>query len=123
MEKDRSTFATSKIDKMKMDKKMRFRMLISVVALAIMGLGADMLKDREVIFPEVSALAVGLWVADKRIWNVRGYEIPLLMTLSAVEGVILTRYAMIPLFVQLTVAFALSALSMRWLPQKFLWGN
>lgn len=37
MEKDRSTFATSKIDKMKMDKKMRFRMLISVVALAIMG--------------------------------------------------------------------------------------
>lgn len=112
MEKDRSTFATSKIDKMKMDKKMRFRMLISVVALAIMGLGAGMLKDREVIFPEVAALAVGLWVADKRIWNVRGYEIPLLMTLSAVEGVILTRYAMIPLFVQLTVAFALSALSM-----------
>lgn len=71
-----------------------------------------MLKDREVIFPEVAALAVGLWVADKRIWNVRGYEIPLLMTLSAVEGVILTRYAMIPLFVQLTVAFALSALLM-----------
>lgn len=71
-----------------------------------------MLKDREVIFPEVAALAVSLWVADKRIWNVRGYEIPLLMTLSAVEGVILTRYAIIPLFVQLTVAFALSALLM-----------
>lgn len=95
-----------------MKRKAYIRIALSVVALAIMALAADMLGEREVIFPEVAALAVGLWIADKRMWNVRGYEIPLLMTASAVLGVLITTYVDIPVFLQLTIAFFVSTLLM-----------
>lgn len=92
-----------------MKEKMNKRMALSVVALAIMALAADITGEREVIFPEVAALAVGLWIADKRIWNVRYYEIPLIMTASAVIGVMITTYITLPVFWQLTLAFFISA--------------
>lgn len=77
-----------------------------------MALAADVLGEREVIFPEVAALALGLWIADKRMWNVRGYEIPLIMTISAVLGVLITTYLHVHVFWQLTLALVLSALMM-----------
>lgn len=95
-----------------MKRKAYIRIALSVIALAVMALAADLLGEREVIFPEVAALAVGLWIADKRIWNVRGYEIPLLMTVSAVLGVLITTYVNIPVFLQLTLAFFISAFLM-----------
>lgn len=95
-----------------MNRKMNLRILLSVAALAVMAAAADLLGEKEVIFPEVAALAVGLWIADKRIWNVRGCQVPLLMTISAVLGVLITTYIQIPIFLQLTIAFVVSALLM-----------
>lgn len=95
-----------------MKRKMNVRIALSVVALAVMALAADLLGEKEVIFPEVAALAVGLWIADKRIWNVNSYEVPLLMTVSAVLGVVITTYVHIPVLGQLTMAFFISALLM-----------
>lgn len=92
-----------------MKENMNKRMALSVVALAIMALAADIIGECEVIFPEVAALAVGLWIADKRIWNVKCYEIPTIMTASAVIGVIITTYITLPVFWQLTLAFFISA--------------
>lgn len=95
-----------------MRKKMNVRILLSVLALAVMALAADLLDEKEVIFPEVAALAIGLWIADKRIWNVHAYEVPLLMTISAVFGVLITTYIQVPILGQLTLAFFVSALLM-----------
>lgn len=95
-----------------MDKRMNLRILLSVAALAVMAAAADLLGEREVIFPEVAALAVGLWIADKRVWNVRGWQVPLLMTVSAVLGVLITTYAQVHVFWQLTAAFFVSAVLM-----------
>lgn len=97
---------------MKMNKKLGIRITLSVVALAFMALGADVLGQREVIFPEIAALAIGLWMAEKRMWDVNGYEIPLLMTVSAVLGVLITTYLHVHIFVQLTLAFLISATMM-----------
>lgn len=94
---------------MKMNKKLSIRIALSVVALAFMALGADVLGQREVIFPEIAALAIGLWIADKRMWDVNGHEIPLLMTMSAALGVLITTYLHVHIFVQLTLAFLISA--------------
>lgn len=97
---------------MELNKKLVMRVLWSVAALAVMAFGADVFGQREVIFPEIAALAVGLWIADKRMWDVRGYEIPLLMTISAVLGVLITTYLHVHVFFQLTLAFVVSALMM-----------
>lgn len=93
-----------------MKRKMNVRTLLSVFALAVMAFAADVLGEKEVIFPEVAALAVGLWIADKRIWNIRAREVPVLMTISAVLGVLITSYVQVPVLVQLTLAFFISAL-------------
>lgn len=91
---------------------MNIRTLLAVIALAVMALAADLIGEKEVIFPEVAALAIGLWIADKRIWNVRACDVPLLMTISAVLGVLITTYLPIPILGQLTLAFFISALLM-----------
>lgn len=95
-----------------MNKKLAIRVALSVMALAIMATGADILGQHEVIFPEIAALAAGLWIADKRMWDVSGHEIPLLMTISAVLGVAITSWLNANIFVQLTLAFLLSATMM-----------
>lgn len=95
-----------------MNRRLAIRIALSVVALAIMALGADILGQREVIFPEIAALAVGLWIADKRMWDVNGYEIPILMSVSAILGVLITSYLHIHIFVRLTLAFVISATMM-----------
>lgn len=95
-----------------MKRKMSLRILFSVLAIAVMAFAADLLNEKEVIFPEVAALAIGLWIADKRIWNVQAYQVPLLMTISAVLGVLITTYLAVPILLQLTVAFFISAFLM-----------
>lgn len=97
---------------MEKSKNLDVRILLSAVALAVMALEADVLGQREVIFPEIAALALGLWIADKRLWDVGGCEIPLLMTASAALGVIITTYLHIHIFFQLSLAFVISALMM-----------
>lgn len=97
---------------MNIDKRLVMRIVLSVAALAFMALGADATGQREVIFPEIAALAVGLWIAGKRMWDVCGYEVPLLMTISAVLGVLITSFLHIHIFLQLTLAFAVSAMIM-----------
>lgn len=93
-----------------MERKMFMRMALSVIMLAFMAGMADYFGEKEVIFPEVAALAVGLWIAPKRIWNIHSIEVPFIMTLSAVTGVLIVRYVAAPLFVQFSLAFAVAAL-------------
>lgn len=48
--------------------------------------------EKEIIFPEILALATGAWCAEKQPWKVTRCQIPLLMTLSACAGVLIVRY-------------------------------
>ncbi|MGI6223109.1 MAG: hypothetical protein ACOYJG_05845 [Prevotella sp.] len=93
-----------------MERKMWMRMALSVFILALMAGIADCFEEKELIFPEVAALAVGLWIMPKRIWNVHSIEVPFIMTVSAVTGVLIVRYVAAPVFVQFTLAFCVAAL-------------
>jgi hypothetical protein len=93
-----------------MERKMMMRMALSVLMLTFMAGMADFFDEKELIFPEVAALSVGLWIVPKRIWNIHSIEVPFIMTLSAVTGVLIVRYVAAPLFVQYTLAFGVAAL-------------
>lgn len=93
-----------------MERKMLTRMALSVLVLAFMAGMADYFGEKELIFPEVAALSVGLWIVPKRIWNIHSIEVPFIMTLSAVTGVLIVRYVAAPMFVQFTLAFGIAAL-------------
>lgn len=92
-----------------MSKAENIRSIISLLAATLMVGVAELAGEKEIIFPELVALTVGLWIIDKRVWRVRGWQIVFMMTLGAVAGVCIVRYLHLPHFVNLTLAFALAA--------------
>lgn len=49
-----------------MDKK-RARYAASLGLVAAMVAAAELLGEQEVVFPEIAALAAGMWVIDKQV--------------------------------------------------------
>lgn len=66
--------------------------------------------EKEIIFPEILALAVGMWVADKPLWRVTPLTLWFAPTLAAGVGVLLVRYSQLPLPAMILLAFILTAL-------------
>lgn len=67
---------------------------------------AEMTGEKEIIFPEMAALTIGLWIIDKRVWRVKRWQIIALMTVGAFVGVCIVRYSPLPLLGNLALAFA-----------------
>lgn len=67
---------------------------------------AELLNEKEIIFPEITALAVGYMVAQKRSWKVNGKRMLLLITICATVGVLIVRYSGLALFPQIIIAFS-----------------
>lgn len=67
---------------------------------------AELLNEKEIIFPEITALAVGYMVAQKRSWKVNGKRMLLLITICAIVGVLIVRYSGFALFPQMIIAFS-----------------
>lgn len=91
-----------------MDAKKRIRYAVSLLMATVMAGVAERTGEREILFPEMVALTIGLWIVDKRVWKVRGRQIVCLMTLGAVAGVCLVRYSPLPAPADFCVAFALA---------------
>lgn len=67
---------------------------------------AELLNEKEIIFPEITALAVGYMVAQKRSWKVNGKRMLLLITICATVGVLIVRYSGLTLFPQMIIPFS-----------------
>lgn len=76
--------------------------------LAMVGV-AEFLGEKEIIFPEMAALAIGMWIVDKRVWQVGRIAMIVMMTSGATFGVVLVRYSALPLMVNLALAFSFAA--------------
>ncbi len=62
------------------------RNCIIVLFLTAMVAVAEISGIHEMVFPEAAALCVGLWLLPKAVWNVRWWQIPLLLTTAAIIG-------------------------------------
>lgn len=71
---------------------------------------SELLGEKEIIFPEVAALSVGLWIIDKCVWKVKKVQIVGLMTFGAVAGVCIVRYSPLPFIGNLYLAFVFAAI-------------
>lgn len=85
------------------------RYLFALLLIAGMVAAAELTGETEVIFPEIAALVVGMWVVDKPVWRVRRRQLVVLMTLGAVVGISLVRFSPFPLVVNMVAAFVFSA--------------
>ena len=66
------------------DRPRRWRYLSAMAVVVLMVGVAERTGEREVIFPEMAALAIGMWIAPKRVWNVTRLQLVLLMGAGAV---------------------------------------
>lgn len=71
---------------------------------------SEWLGDKEILFPEMAALVLGLWVVDKKIWTVSRPMLILLMTVCAVFGILLVRYSPFPLLANIAISFVFTSL-------------
>ena len=71
---------------------------------------AEFSGQKEIIFPEICALIIGAWISEIEPWSVNKRRIFILMTLSAVFGVLTVRYIPFPLIFKVCLCFAFTGL-------------
>ena len=80
----------------------------TVLLVALMTFSSEMLHEKEIIFPEITALTVGYMVAPKRSWKVNGRRMLLLITTCALAGVGIVRYSGLGVYSEIMIAFSLA---------------
>ncbi len=96
-------------NRMPAERRMRIRCLCALGMIVLMTGASDLTGEAEVIFPEMAALAIGMWIIDKPVWRIgRGLTVAL-MTAGAAAGVCIVRYAQLPQPAALALAFAFAA--------------
>lgn len=73
-------------------KMEHIRILFCVLMSVGMVLLAEGSGEKEILFPEIAALVTGAWAAGKQPWKTNRFQIVVLMTISAVAGVVLVRF-------------------------------
>jgi len=99
----------------KMNKLKLIRYVFGLLMIALMVGVSEWLGEKEIIFPEVAALILGLWIIDKKVWTISRPMVVVLMTASALFGVLLVRYSPLPILANLSISFAFTSLC--------LWGT
>ena len=56
------------------DTKQRKRYICALGMILLMVAVAEILHEKEILFPEMAALAIGMWIVDKRVWKVKRWQ-------------------------------------------------
>lgn len=80
--------------------------LITAIVACMTG-SAEGLVEREIIFPEIAALATGMILTPHKPWKVNGQRIIFFITLCAVCGMVIVQYVHIPLLAQILLAYGI----------------
>ena len=89
----------------------RSNLILSAMILLIVAVmvgAAELLHENEIIFPEITAIAVGALMAPKLAWRTNRIRILVLIMICAVLGVGIVLFLPAALWVKITVAYAVS---------------
>ena len=84
--------------------------ILTLILVGTMTFVAEILGEGEIIFPEITALAIGYMVAQKQSWKVNDSRMIALITICAVVGVLIVRYIKVGLYLEILIAFAFAQL-------------
>lgn len=94
------------------DALQRKRYICAMGMILLMVGMSEWLEEKEVLFPEMAALTIGMWIVDKRVWRVKRWHLLALMTVGACMGVLIVRYSALPLVLNIALAFLCAAVSL-----------
>jgi hypothetical protein len=87
--------------------------LPAILLVAAMFAIAEYAGQKEIIFPEIAALALGAWVMEKPPWQSHYLHFWLSPTLAALTGILFVRFFPYAPFFMVTGAFCLVALQLK----------
>ncbi|MDD4991139.1 MAG: HPP family protein [Paludibacter sp.] len=93
-----------------MNKLKLIRYIFGLIMIGLMVGVSEWLGEKEILFPEMAALILGLWIIDKKIWTISRPMVVLLMTVSALFGIFLVRYSPFPLLANIAISFTFTSL-------------
>lgn len=76
----------------------------TLLATAMIGV-SELLGEKEIIFPEITALTVGAIAAPKQSWRVSRVRMVLLIAVCSVLGILIVRYSPLPKAANLVGAY------------------
>lgn len=83
------------------------RCAVCLALVAAMVGTAELTAEKEIIFPEIAALAVGAVAAPKQSWQTSRIRMVILIAVCSVIGIMLVRYCPLPKSVNLVLAYVL----------------
>ncbi len=86
--------------------------LLALTVIAVMTGAAEFSGEREIIFPEITAVAIGALIAPVQPWNTSRPRLFASITAMSIMGVLLTRYVPVPIALKIPLAFACAALGL-----------
>lgn len=81
--------------------------ILTVFVVAIMVGVAEISGEKEVIFPEITAIAIGMLIAPKRSWQVNRTRLIILIGVCSFIGLGISMIVFLPLWVKLSTAFVI----------------
>lgn len=90
---------------MKFDRNYMIRATVCTGLAAAMVGTAELLGEKEIIFPEITALTVGAIAAPKHSWRVSRTRMVLLIALCSVIGILIVRFSPFPKAAGLAAAY------------------
>ncbi|MFL0196985.1 hypothetical protein ACJDU8_15665 [Clostridium sp. WILCCON 0269] len=86
---------------------------LAIVLVIAMCMISGYIGEKEIIFPEISALAIGAWVMEKSTWGNKNFHLWLSPTIAALTGLVITRFLPYYPFFMIIGAFILVVLQLK----------
>lgn len=91
-----------------LNKHKIIRYAIAMAVLTLMVGIAEYSGEKEIIFPEMAALTIGLWISNKRVWRIKDWQILVLMTVASIFGLLISLYSPLHLILNILLAFVIA---------------
>ena len=91
-----------------LNKHKIIRYAIAMAVLTLMVGIAEYSGEKEIIFPEMAALTIGLWISNKRVWRIKDWQILVLMTVAPIFGLLISLYSPLHLILNILLAFVIA---------------
>ena len=91
-----------------LNKHKIIRYAIAMAVLTLMVGIAEYSGEKEIIYPEMAALTIGLWISNKRVWRIKDWQILVLMTVASIFGLLISLYSPLHLILNILLAFVIA---------------
>lgn len=86
-------------------KVFKIEYLLTVIVVALMIGAAEISGEKEIIFPEVTAITVGMLISPNRAWRVSRIRVLILISICSILGLLISLYSPLPLWINMAVGY------------------